>query len=745
MNNHRLIAFGRITLLITFNLSLLACGGGGGSDIGGIVDSTNNLSTTELRVETPDPRIGYPLNVSVSITADKAADDVGVSLFAVENNQNPATVTRQIPLGTQTIPRIEAGAGSYELEINIPSSVQLPGDYFIAAIVNPVNEVAETAEADNIASTETTLEVPDSPNILLQQVVLDRTVLDINTSTYQEQVPGAAENVHNSDAGGTITIGADGLEVNETIDLEAYARLRLMRSDKGTSYDVPLYLWNSDDPATTTTDEGRYTNAFGFDPADPQVCDIFGCSPVIGSPEWLPIGQFQPQLVETVGDEIIVDDVNRTSVHLDFYFPGKLGRELEIAMRHLVVSLSDPNFPPPDLTPADIQDLRDFLFNLPVSSVSRDYSAALAVMSFAICVEIRPADPAVVDRSPADNGICSPLAITLPPIPDPPPVPVIPYSPVYTKSTAPQLFDGGYRSKWETRVFGYGVDFNASSSADDRGLIVNLHGSVPVTIFGNTLGDLVKFDGRAQALPAYAGSPVGDPGFTLQLRFADQVLMSVDEDPAITITVPIKTLFSKEKRFPEPNPQLAPGQVTCKLRFPVGPVSLCLEAFVKADIGINYEIGFLGNGFTQFIGPEATLEAGAEGFAAIPFLQGGVRGVVSLLDEKFGLTGSATLDVINSGSGGIAELVIERELALVNELTTASGRIEAFARYEIPTMRRCSWGFFTGVCPGFSQIEAKIKLHDFGKAWTKKDVLFNKSAIIDVVVEAGRPPEYYTQ
>jgi hypothetical protein len=99
--------------------------------------------------------------------------------------------------------------------------------------------------------------------------------LEINKSSYEEQLAEAVENVHNADASATIVVESDGLNENATIDIEAYAVLRLMRSDTGTSHDVPLYLWNSD--------ESRYMNAYG--------------GSTLGStsePEWLPVGKFTP-------------------------------------------------------------------------------------------------------------------------------------------------------------------------------------------------------------------------------------------------------------------------------------------------------------------------------------------------------------------------------------------------------------------------------------------------------------------
>jgi hypothetical protein len=138
------------TLLISISTTLLlaACGGGGGGGVSsGSKPITNNFSAKSLQVVTPDPRIAYPLTVSASIEADNPADNVSVPLFAIDKNTDPTAEVRQIPLGTQTIPQVDAGTHSYDLDVNIPSSVETPGSYYIAATIDPVDEVGETDEA----------------------------------------------------------------------------------------------------------------------------------------------------------------------------------------------------------------------------------------------------------------------------------------------------------------------------------------------------------------------------------------------------------------------------------------------------------------------------------------------------------------------------------------------------------------------------------------------------------------------
>lgn len=92
------------------------------------------------------------------------------------------------------------------------------------------------------------------------------------------------------------------------------------------------------------------------------------------------MGQFTPLLAEIADSEASLDDIRRDSEHIDFYFPGKLGSELETVLRYPCTGdcVSAP-IPPPDLTAAAISQLRGFLNSLPFSGVQGDESAGMPV------------------------------------------------------------------------------------------------------------------------------------------------------------------------------------------------------------------------------------------------------------------------------------------------------------------------------------------------------------------------------
>jgi hypothetical protein len=707
-------------LIASSSILLVACGGGGGSGGGNLPSVSRNLSASDLVVETADPQIGYPMKLSVTIASDQAIDNVSVSLFAIDKSDDPAMEVRQIPLGTETIAKMDAGAKSYEFEVSIPSSVEFPGPYFIAAMVDPVEEVAETNEDDNTASVETRL-YEGQPNILLTELALDRTALLINTDTYQQQVPGTAGNVHNADAGGTITVGANGLRPDETIDIEAFAKLRIMRSDNGTSYDVPLYLWDSD--------AGRYTNAYGVDPAT-------GAD--LGVAEWLPLGKFMPQLVETNGEDVTLNDVKRDSAHINFYFPGKLGSELERAMRYAnqPQTTALPTFPPPDLTIQDIAALRDFLLNLPSSGIAGDESEAMAVTDFAVCVDIRPADPSIIDNSSEDNERCSPIAITLPPIDSQPPSPVMGgYQPYFTNPSNPLRTDEGFATKGGGAVFSYGLDFGASATADYRGYREELHAGVPTTILGSKI-DFMSVTVIALMVPDYAGKPATETsGYKVELRFLNQVLNSVDLPPGSPPAVSIS--YSKEA----PAPAL-------EQQFFVGPIPLIAGASVAGNLGVEYEFLFTsgstytyGNQVSPFTNIEATLYAGVGN----KLYSAGVEGVLTLLDERLELFSGTEIDVLDLGyQSGVAEFLITQGQKITNVFTGPRGALNLYAKYTVPKVVTCNWGFIKGKCIKNRTIKATKNVWRSPALFTLDDILYDKKDVqFDVVAMDGQQPMYF--
>lgn len=719
---------------------LAGCGGGGGGSSDGgngntnggggqpAITPTNNLSAKSLVVTTVDPQIGYPLTLDVSIEADESTENVNISLFVVEKNDDPDADVPQFPLGSETLENVDAGESTHSFEMNITSSVELPGAYYVTAIVDPVDDLLETDEEDNTFTVEVTLTEPVTSNIYLDEVALDRASLEISTASYEEQVDALAGNIYNPDASATINVGADGIEADETIAIEAFASLRLSRSDTSTTHNVPLYLWN--------TTEARYINAYGVDPNDTNASVEV---------EWLPLGEFAPQLVGQTGDETSFDDVNLDTALMNFYFPGKLGSVMAYEMRygHLPAPLSTPTIPPPDLTSGAISALELFLSNLPTNNIIGDESDAMAVMSFEICVEIRPTDDSITDNDALDNEMCAPLAITLPPLPPIPDVPELGgYAPQFSTPANPVLSSNGYKTKVGGKFFAFGLDFGTTASADYRGYVEDNHAAIPITVFGQST-DYIRIAIHAQLVPDYTGKPAGEESsFSVEYRHLGSLLDSTVEFPSdVSIAV---ELYSYSKEYPDPPKEALMW---------IGPVPLSVGASVAGNFGVdyeplifktehpaNYEFGLGGGPYANI---EATVYAAVGskvgGFAA------GVEGVLSLLDERMVFFNGVYIEVPQPEIPGYSEFVISQGPKITNVFTGPQGKINLFAVYTVPALKTCKIFGVKVKCPGFKKLKATKNLWSSKALFKFEDVIYeNPSLELDVVIPAGEDPLYFT-
>jgi hypothetical protein len=666
-------------------------------------DYTNNLIAHAVDVDSGFPRIGYPLEVSVEIEAVEDTREVSVAFFAIDKDREPA---RQLVLDAVTIEQVYAGNYVYALEIDVPTSLKTAGAYYIGAIVDAADFIGETDEEDNDTSTETTMAPAEAPNLFIVDMEPDRNaiVLDRSAYNYDDQ---AELGVVNSDAGGTISWGVKGAVT--PVPVEAFAVMRLTRTYDGASHDVPLYLWN--------TVAQRYMNAYGVSPEQG----------VTGEEEWLPVGAAGEQnvVVEDGSGRVDVSEFDPRSAHLDFYFPGGLALELEIALRDLPVLFNDgPIEPPPDLSASEIAALRSFLFRVEPETLES-----------ALCVKIRPSNRQIREDRTDDNETCSPLALVLPPLLEIPPTPIIPpVPPVNPEPTNPLVFEKRFEAEWSGDNFGFGVSFGNMASADNRGVIVTADGSLPIKVFGFEF-EYMGVDGRAQVIPlSDRDNPPPDqhPGFSLELRHVGLILSSVTVGSGVV--GPLQLAFTKELKKSKP-----------KVVF-VGPVPVKLEASVTGNIGVEYTVAFgeaARNGLQLSTGPFANIEAGASAAVTIGVADVGVEGVITLVEEKFQGIYSATINVLDERhSDGTSEIVIVPRLRLVNEITGARGALGVFVKVEVPTVKKCSWGVFTGLCPGLKSIKYPYTLANW-TAYQKTDTLFDEEQLISVITYPDGSSAYF--
>ena len=664
------------------------------------------MAAVAVDVLVDQPRIAYPMAVNITIDAKEAANNLTVSLFAVEQNNDPDAQIRQFPLGSQVIEQVFAGRQRYELLANIPSSVETPGQYFIAAIVDPVEEIAETNEDDNSVSVETTLAETGNPNIFISALNVDRSALLLTTRQYTAEVDDSIANEYNPDAGGTITVSAQGLGPEETIAVEAFAKLQIKRTDNNTTFELPLYLWN--------TEAGRYINAYGVDPKN---------AGATVEEEWLPLGDFNPQLVQTVDGEIGLDDIDAGSAHINFYLPGRLGSELSQALRKQPYALS-PTAPPPDLDSATLYAVRNFFAGIP--GAIGDETEAMAVTDFSICLAIRPVDSNIVDDYEGDNELCEAITVFLPGgLLPPPPAPTLHgYVPQLSDLSYPLESGDSYAAKGGGSLFAFSMEFGSSASADDRGYIEETYGAIPVTLFGVNF-EYASITFTAQLVPDYAGKdPDEESGYVMEQRFLGAMLYAIDLPPTSPPPIP---LVSYSKSAPDPE---------AEQQFFLGPVPMVASGEVTGNFGVEYQFAEFtanpseGYQLTSSVDTFANLEAAARAGVGIKGFSVGTEGVLRLLEERISLAGGTEIEVIDLGFGANpADFIITQGITLSNEFSGPQGFLNLYAIYSVPGFKKCSWGFITGRCPTIKTQKSTKNIFKTKKLFAFNDILFESNNV----------------
>jgi hypothetical protein len=689
-------------------------------------EETNNLIATSLAIQSPDARIGYPLTLALTIEAIESTKDVGVTFYAFDTDQPDA---RTYSLGGRTIAQVKPGSSAFAFTLDVPTEISRPGSYFIAVAIDAANSIAETNEDDNDTYFETTLSAKDLPNLFIKFMEPDRNaiVLDRKAWDYKEQISANGEIV--SDAGGTITYGVKGVE--QPMNVEAFATLRLIRdagptgpvtafgiTRSGDFLDVPLYLWNSD--------ADRYNYAYGMDPKQ-QIST--------GSAEWLPIGRAGQSTLSS-------SEFDLRSAHLDFYFPGRLAEEIEIALRQLNVFLGGPIEPPPDLSAADIQALRSFLFGAKPADVSSE-----------LCLTIRPANARVIEDTTDDNQVCSPLALLLPPVelnPPPPPIPP-PVPPIYNVPSDPIFLDTLYRAGWPGNYFGISVDFSAYSSIDTNGAIVGGEAEIPVTLFGNSF-QLMGMEARAQLLPLsdrfLSDKEVKEleRAFSMNVSIANQVIFVRNEPPG-TLKQTLNLSWSVDyPKYLPPEPDDTPEEIKKRrppIRAAIGPVPVEFRPKVTASIGVDFVVEIdsvkLSYSVEPFASAEGVLEASSN---IVPFVK--IEGAVTLIKIAQPHKSNVFINVLdNRHADGTSEIVFDNQFSVKNTIETLSGELNAVV--ELTGGKSCKkWGIFSFVCKVLPDISYKLNLFSW-EGFSKSKDLKNERRIVDIITLPDKSVHYYQE
>jgi hypothetical protein len=460
---------------------------------------TNNLTASGLVVASAEPRVGYPVEVTTFIEAEELTQDVSVSYYALNKSDVDQELdeVRQFFLATLTFPTIEPSVTEYLAEFTVPADVDPPGDYVIQYVIDPVETIAETIEDDNSASGDVRLAPLADPNIFIDELTLDATAIWLyddfdDVETDRQDI----KDVQNSDAGATLVVGLEG--ALEPVDVEATVDLRITRSDLPAdqrTYDVPMYLWSSV--------AQRYVDAYG----------------VNGPAEGLSIGTVLPQIVTETEDSVDFNDSDRTSVHLDVYFPGRLAAEMKKILEALppcadcvgAQDILEPPPPPPDLTQEAINALKGFFAGATADQVS-----------FSIVAKVRAGTSGFNEDVLVDNEASEEVFLILP-------------GQRFFPPDEPLESEEGTQAGFDGKNFGVGFKFDSGASLDELGAKASVEGSVEVKIFPAFFPkfDFMRLESNAQLVPGESHADLVDPeapagetsSFSMYFWFFNEVVM----------------------------------------------------------------------------------------------------------------------------------------------------------------------------------------------------------------------------
>ena len=420
-----------------------------------------------------------------------------------------------------------------------------------------------------------------------------------------------------------------------------------------------------------------------------SLCETPSCGQYTdASSEWLPIGSLEPtQVIQ--GDKLNGSDMENNNIHLGYAFPDGLALEL----------IDGINQGPP-------------------------------INEYAICMAIRTADNDFTDRFADDNEICRPISLVPPPDPIAEIIQVPPGGggvPLTKLEGVDQVFyDYDWHDSWGGKYLGYDLNFYTSTQVDETGLIMSGEGVLPIHLIGTTY----PFFSASGKLEQFGDSP--DPNITVDVELLGVTLVHTTnpkfESPSLVFS------FSKEK-------------VVDLGKFWVGPVPMKLEASVAGESGIEFELdlSLIEVKFTQ--SPFAELLADLKAESDYMLFNVGAAAEVSVVKTALDRTSKYSVNVNtydDNPAGTVKELVIKNTEAVDIKLTGPTGRGYLYVSYSVPTLKRCSWGFFDGVCPGFDTVSLEQDILGPWTAYQAKYPLAKHVKDLRVFTVNNGSPQFYT-
>ncbi|MCB9871341.1 MAG: hypothetical protein H6836_03385 [Planctomycetes bacterium] len=171
----------RTAFLSTLGFALAACSGGGGGSAPAPV-TPPNLQVAALQVTSPDPTSAHELDIETTLTSATTVQNVSISYYVIHKQDLDDKVPepRQFLVATDVLPEVAAGTKVYPRTIIIPKEVAPRGDWYLTTRVDPLDQIAESNEDDNVPpenSPDIVIAVNhdniDTPDFTVESVTLD--------------------------------------------------------------------------------------------------------------------------------------------------------------------------------------------------------------------------------------------------------------------------------------------------------------------------------------------------------------------------------------------------------------------------------------------------------------------------------------------------------------------------------------------------------------------------------------------
>ncbi len=224
---------------------LAACGGGGG---GGTPTSAppqpvGNLRVVDMRVLSAEPNAAHEVMIEIAVQSTAEIPNVNVDYYALlrEDVDGGVEEPRQHLIGSSRFETLPIGDSAQRATFVIPDTIEPAGSYYVVAQMDPLDEIFETDETDNLpgaGAPDTLIEIRRdrlaAADLVLESLTPDAEVVVLGDDEVLYQI-GTTVDVPNHAFGATLEMSTSGRDVVSNVDITA--RLDV----DGTSHDLEIW------------------------------------------------------------------------------------------------------------------------------------------------------------------------------------------------------------------------------------------------------------------------------------------------------------------------------------------------------------------------------------------------------------------------------------------------------------------------------------------------------------------------